>query len=108
MTRVAIVQKPPVFLDRERTIALAVGAVGEAADAGARLIVFPEAFVPGYPAWIWRVRPGADMALCNRLHAELSRNASVGRTTCRSCATRSMPRAWMSTSRRPTTPGKPG
>ena len=34
-----------------------------AAAAGARLVVFPETFVPGYPAWIWRLRPGSDMAL---------------------------------------------
>lgn len=75
MTRIAIVQRPPALLDRERTIALAVDAVGEAAAAGARLIVFPEAFVPGYPAWIWRLRPGTDMALCNRLHSALLDNA---------------------------------
>jgi hypothetical protein len=29
-----------------------------AAQAGASLIVFPEAYVPGYPTWIWRLRLG--------------------------------------------------
>lgn len=36
--------------------------VDEAADAGAKLVAFPEAFVPGYPEWVWRLRPGADFA----------------------------------------------
>ncbi len=42
---------------------------------GARVVVFPEAFVPGYPAWIWRLRPGGDMALSERLHRALLDNA---------------------------------
>ena len=42
---------------------------------GAQLIVFPEAFVPGYPVWMWRLRPGGDLALTERLHALLRANA---------------------------------
>jgi nitrilase len=38
-------------------------------------VVLPEAFVPGYPAWIWRLRPGTDMALAEQLHARLRSNA---------------------------------
>jgi nitrilase len=52
-----------------------VGAIEDAARGGARLVVLPEAFVPGYPAWIWRLRPGADMALSEQLHARLVANA---------------------------------
>ena len=55
--RVAVVQVPPVVLDRQATLARAVEKVGEAADNGARLVAFSEAFVPGYPDWIWRLRP---------------------------------------------------
>ena len=55
--RVAVVQIPPVVLDREATLARAAEKVDEAADNGARLVAFSEAFVPGYPDWIWRVRP---------------------------------------------------
>jgi nitrilase len=58
--RVAVVQVPAVVLDRQATLARAVEKVGEAADNGARLICFSEAFVPGYPEWIWRLRPGND------------------------------------------------
>src|SRR5580765_4711199 len=71
MSRIAIIQQAPVFLDRAATLARAVEAVDEAAEAGARLIVFPEAYIPGYPAWIWRLRPGPDMALTEQLHARL-------------------------------------
>jgi len=72
---VAIVQKPPVLLDLAATLEVALDTLAEAARAGARLVVFPEAYLPGYPTWIWRLRPGGDMALGNRLHAELRANA---------------------------------
>lgn len=75
MARIAVVQQAPVFLDRAATLARAVDAVGEAASAGAALVVFPEAFIPGYPAWIWQLRPGTDMGLTERLHARLRTQA---------------------------------
>src|SRR5512139_1634613 len=75
MPRIAVVQRAPVFLDRGATLELAAAAVDEAAQAGAKLVVFPEAFVPGYPAWMWRLRPGADMAVTEQLHARLRANA---------------------------------
>jgi nitrilase len=71
MARVAVVQRAPVFLDRGATLESAVLAVREAAAREARLVVFPETFVPGYPAWMWRLRPGSDMALTERIHARL-------------------------------------
>lgn len=75
MYRIAIVQHAPVVLDREATLKKAVALIREAADQGARLIVFPEAFVPGYPAWIWRLRPGNDWDLSELLHQRLMENA---------------------------------
>jgi nitrilase len=74
-TKVAVIQKPPVLLDREKTIAGAVESVDEAARQGATLLVFPEAYIPGYPTWIWRLKPGGDMGLANEIHARLRANA---------------------------------
>ena len=75
MKKAAIVQHSPRLLDREATVQLAAELVAEAARAGAELVVFPEAFVPGYPAWIWRLRPGSDWTLCEALHKRLLDNA---------------------------------
>ncbi|WP_432696252.1 carbon-nitrogen hydrolase family protein [Marinobacterium sp. YM272] len=74
-TKVAIAQKPPVLLDLKATMERALETLEEAASSGAKLVVFPEAYLPGYPTWIWRLRPGGDMALGNRLHALLRDNA---------------------------------
>ena len=46
-TKVAVIQKPPVLLDREKTIARAVESIEESAREGASLLVFPEAYIPG-------------------------------------------------------------
>ena len=75
MPRVAVIQRPPVFLDRAATLENAVASLAEAAASGARLAVFAEALVPGYPAWMWRLRPGPDMALTERIHARLRANS---------------------------------
>jgi len=75
MTRIAIIQAAPVFLDRDKTVSRAVELIHEAAAGGAELALFPEAFIPGYPAWIWRLKPGGDWGLCETLHARLRQNA---------------------------------
>lgn len=41
----------PIFLDASATVQKACALIGEAARAGARLIAFPESFVPGFPVW---------------------------------------------------------
>ncbi len=50
--RVACVQDAPIFLDRKATAARIVGWIARAAAAEARLVVFGEAFLPGYPFWL--------------------------------------------------------
>jgi nitrilase len=75
MSKIAVVQTPPVLLNRERTIEKAVGLVAEVAAEGAELVVFPETFIPGYPIWMWRLRPGTDMSLTNELYGKLFDNA---------------------------------
>jgi len=80
MFKVAVIQQPPVVLDRTQTISSAVLHVAEAAAEGATLVVFPETFIPCYPAWIWRLRPGTDASVTSKLHARLLENSvTVGR-----------------------------
>jgi nitrilase len=73
--RVAVVQHPPVALHRQKTIARGVELLEEAAAGGARLVSFPEAWVPGYPEWIWRLKPGDDYELTGDIHRRLVENA---------------------------------
>jgi len=68
--QVAAVQASPVFMDRKATVEKACRLIAEAANNGARLVVFPETFIPTYPDWIWFVPPG-QIALNQQLYGEL-------------------------------------
>lgn len=72
---VGVVQQPPVLLDREATLTNAVKALHEAADQDCSLVVFPEAYVPGYPAWIWELKPGPDYRLTGEIYQLLVENS---------------------------------
>lgn len=73
--KIAVIQKPPVLLSLEASLESAVASIEEVARAGAKLAVFPEAFLPGYPTWVWRLRPGGDMGLSAEIHDRLRSNA---------------------------------
>ena len=73
--KVAITQKPPVLLDLKASMDRAIETLEEAASSGAQLVVFPEAYLPGYPTWIWRLKPGGDIALGNKIHSKLRANS---------------------------------
>jgi nitrilase len=75
MAKLAVVQKAPAFLDKEESIVSTVGSITEAAAGGADLVVFTEAFIPGYPSWIWRLRPGEDWNVSEELYARLLNSA---------------------------------
>jgi nitrilase len=51
--KVACVQAEPVVLDRAGTLDKLERLTAEAAGEGARLVVFPETFVPAYPSSLW-------------------------------------------------------
>ncbi len=86
--KIAAVQAAPVFLDLAATVEKACRLIEDAAGEGAKLIAFPEAFVPGYPLWVWFIPPGKThplRSLYSKLHAnsvevpgpEVSRLAEV-------------------------------
>jgi nitrilase len=50
---VACVQAEPVIFDRDATVEKLAGLAAEVAKQGARLAVFPEAFIPAYPSSSW-------------------------------------------------------
>jgi nitrilase len=72
--RVAAVQAAPVFLDREATVDKACTLIAQAGENGARLVAFPEAFIPAYPDWVWAV-PAGESGMLADLYAELLANS---------------------------------
>lgn len=50
--KVGLAQIRPVWLHRDKTLAKMEAWAQDAGEQGCQLLVFPEAFVPGYPFWI--------------------------------------------------------
>ena len=69
--KVAAVQMSPVMLDATATTAKVCEKIREAGTAGAKVIGFPEAMIPGYPWWIWMGDPGWGM----KYYVELFQNS---------------------------------
>ncbi len=72
--KVAAAQLSPIFLNRKKTVAKACAAIKEAGVNGAKLIVFPEAFISGYPDWVWLV-PNSKGAVLGELYLQLVEQA---------------------------------
>src|SRR5690349_2649284 len=70
----AAIQASPAFLDRDATVGKACDLLADAARQGAKLVVFPEAFIPAYPDWVWSLRP-REGAQLGPLYAELIANS---------------------------------
>lgn len=68
--RVAAVQYPSVFGDREAGVERCAELVAEAAAAGADLVAFPETWLGGYPAWCFGAATWDD-PLGRRLYRRL-------------------------------------
>lgn len=76
---VAAIQAAPIYMNLERSLARALELIAEAARRRAQLVVFPESWLPGYPAWLDTCRDVArwDHPPMKRLYAQLMDNSVV-------------------------------
>lgn len=71
--KIAAIQAAPFFLDAERTTDKACALIEEAAKNGAKVVGFPEGFIPTHPAWLELIPSVGETAL--KLYKELFHNA---------------------------------
>jgi aliphatic nitrilase len=67
--KVAAAHVAPAFLDTDRSVDKACSVIDEAAGNGARLIAFPEVFLPGFPVWAGLEAPIRTHELFKKLAA---------------------------------------
>jgi nitrilase len=75
MPRIAAVQEPPVLWDIAGCLERATEIVARAASDGIEMLVFPEAWFPGYPDFAWSLAAENDADAINIIYAGLFRNS---------------------------------
>jgi predicted amidohydrolase len=75
--KVALVQEPPVFLNLPKTLEKLASIAENCANEGAKIVVFPETWIPGYPIWLDEAPKAAlwDFSPAKRLFQYLSENS---------------------------------
>ena len=66
--KAASIHASPVYLDLDETVKKACALIDEAGQTGAKIIAFPEVYIPGYPYWIWTHTPKAGAPLFFKLY----------------------------------------
>src|SRR5450432_1499510 len=74
LIKLAAAQVSPVFLNKEKTVDKACALIKQAGSENAKLLVFREAFIAGYPDWVWLL-PNSRSNDLNNLYIELVKNA---------------------------------
>jgi nitrilase len=72
--KVAVVQDAPILLDKRGSTEKACELIEKAASCSAKVIVFPESFISGYPDWVWVV-PAGKKQIINELFTRFHENA---------------------------------
>ncbi|PIW70553.1 MAG: nitrilase [Ignavibacteriales bacterium CG12_big_fil_rev_8_21_14_0_65_30_8] len=72
--KIAAAQVTPIYLNKKKTVEKACKLISEAAKKGAKLVVFPEAFISGYPDWVWLISNSNGKVL-TPLYVELVNNS---------------------------------
>ncbi|GGA73409.1 nitrilase [Pseudoclavibacter endophyticus] len=67
--RIAAVQAEPVWLEMEATTEKTIRLIEEAGAGGARLVAFPETWIPGYPVFLWSYPVFEQAPFVARYHA---------------------------------------
>lgn len=66
--KVAVVQAAPAFLDLAASVDKTITMIEQASASGAAIVAFPEAWIPGYPWWIWLGHPAWGVQFVQRYH----------------------------------------
>ena len=67
--KVAAVQAEPIWFDLDATVTKTIDLIGQAANADAQLVAFPETWIPGYPHFLWLGSVANQMPYVAQYHA---------------------------------------
>ncbi len=67
--KAAVIQAAPVFMDLQATITKTIKLIEEASANGAKIIAFPETWIPGYPWFLWLGAPAWGLQFVPQYHA---------------------------------------